>query len=88
MKKTIINDKELQEMFNNSLSEKDRYSSNLNPFEMFKIGYAKGQITNGIIVPNDYHIKANAPYYGKSCNKYWFEGAKWAIEQVIERNKR
>lgn len=83
---SIINDNKLQEIFNNSLTEKDKYSSNLNPFEIFKIGYVKGQVAKGIVVPNDYHIKANTPYYGKSCNKYWFEGAKWAIQQIIERN--
>lgn len=83
--KKNISDSELLEIFNSALDGTPlQYSSNLNPFTMFKLGYMAGQTHEGIVLPGNDYIKAHAPYFGKSCNKYWFEGAKWMKDKIGE----
>lgn len=74
----ILTEKEITDIFFKSLEgTPQQYSSNLNPLDMFKRGYMEGQKAKGILLPSNEDIKAHSPYYGKSCNKHWFEGALW-----------
>lgn len=87
-KSKVLTNDELLQLFHKSLEGTPlEYSSNLNPFDMFKYGFAAAQKTDGIILPSNEDIKAHSPYYGKSCNKHWFEGALFLKTWIISKYK-